>query len=175
MPYALLIVGTFTASGWFFYHTTQEALSRELTKRLLTVAQTVRSVMNPRHLSQMTSGSETTTLYTLMLSDLKRLQTASNASHIYIIDQDHRTLVGRQRTDADRTGIFSDQLDSVGTRRSLEGTPQGIEGLPGTGRALSTNPATRRCKSGTAQPSRSSESRRRPIISTRSLPPDARS
>ena len=93
VPYAVLIVGTFTASGWFFYHTTQQALSRELTKRLLTVAQTVRSVMNPRYLSQMTAGSETTTIYTLLLSDLKRLQTASNASHIYIVDQDHRMLL----------------------------------------------------------------------------------
>jgi signal transduction histidine kinase len=104
IPYTLLIVGTLVVSGWYFYDTAKDALDRELTKRLITVAQTVRSVMNPRYLMQMRPGSEGTTLYALVLADLKRLQAASNASHIYIVDRQNRmlldadehTLIGRE-------------------------------------------------------------------------------
>ncbi|MFZ5861619.1 MAG: ATP-binding protein [Nitrospirota bacterium] len=93
LPYALLIIGTLAVSGWFFYGAAQDALDQELTKRLLTVAQTVRSTINPRYLMQMRPGSEGTTLYALLLADLQRVQHAANASHIFVLDDQHRMLL----------------------------------------------------------------------------------
>ena len=124
LPYALLIVGTLTVSGWYFYTTAQEALDRELTKRLLTVAQTVRSVMNPRYLMQMRPGSEGTTLYALMLADLKRLQDASSASHIYLVDRQHRMLLdATEQTPIGHEYLFLKldlaELDEVWQGRSM--------------------------------------------------------
>ena len=124
LPYALLIVGTLTVSGWYFYTTAQEALDRELAKRLLTVAQTVRSVMNPRYLMQMRPGSEGTTLYALMLADLKRLQDASNASHIYLVDRQHRMLLdATEQTPIGHEYLFLKldlaELDEVWQGRSM--------------------------------------------------------
>lgn len=124
LPYALLIVGTLAVSGWYFYDTAQEALDRELTKRLLTVAQTVRSVMNPRYLMQMRPGSEGTTLYTLMLADLQRLQEASNVSHLYVVDRQHRMLLdANEQTPIGREYLFLKldlaELDEVWEGRSM--------------------------------------------------------
>ncbi|HET8760297.1 MAG TPA: ATP-binding protein [Nitrospiria bacterium] len=113
LPYALLIIGTLAVSGWFFYGAAQDALDQELTKRLLTVAQTVRSVITPRYLTQLRPSSEGTTLYALLLADLKRVQQASKASHIYVLDPQHRMLLdGDERTPIGRE-FLSVKLDAA--------------------------------------------------------------
>jgi signal transduction histidine kinase len=123
LPYALLIIGTLAVSGWFFYDAAQDALDQELTKRLITVAQTVRSAINPRYLMQMRPGSEGTTLYALLLGDLKRVQQASNASHIYVLDRQHRMLLdANEHTPVGREYLFVKldlvELDQVWQGRS---------------------------------------------------------
>ncbi|MEW6683572.1 MAG: ATP-binding protein [Nitrospirota bacterium] len=123
LPYALLIIGTLAVSGWFFYDAAQDALDQELTKRLITVAQTVRSAINPRYLMQMRPGSEGTTLYALLLGDLKRVQQASNASHIYVLDRQHRMLLdSNEHTPVGREYLFVKldlaELDEVWQGRS---------------------------------------------------------
>ncbi len=123
LPYALLIIGTLAVSGWFFYDAAQDALDQELTKRLITVAQTVRSAINPRYLMQMRPGSEGTTLYALLLGDLKRVQQASNASHIYVLDRQHRMLLdSNEHTPVGREYLFVKldlaELDDVWEGRS---------------------------------------------------------
>lgn len=123
LPYALLIVSTLAVSGWLFYDAAQDALDQELTKRLVTVAQTVRSAINPRYLMQMRPGSEGTTLYALLLGDLKRVQQASNASHIYVFDRQHRMLLdSNEHTPVGREYLFVKldlaELDDVWQGRS---------------------------------------------------------
>lgn len=123
LPYALLISGTLAVSGWLFYDAAQDALDQELTKRLITVAQTVRSAINPRYLMQMRPGSEGTTLYALLLGDLKRVQQASNASHIYVFDRQHRMLLdSNEHTPVGREYLFVKldlaELDDVWQGRS---------------------------------------------------------
>jgi signal transduction histidine kinase len=123
LPYALLIIGTLAVSGWLFYDAAQDALDQELTKRLITVAQTVRSAINPRYLMQMRPGSEGTTLYALLLGDLKRVQQASNASHIYVFDRQHRMLLdSNEHTPVGREYLFVKldlaELDDVWQGRS---------------------------------------------------------
>jgi PAS domain S-box-containing protein len=123
LPYALLIIGTLAVSGWFFYGAAQDALDQELTKRLLTVAQTVRSTINPRYLMQMRPGSEGTTLYALLLADLQRVQQATNASHIYVLDHQHRMLLdANERTPIGREYLLvkldAPELDDVWRGRS---------------------------------------------------------
>jgi PAS domain S-box-containing protein len=123
LPYALLIIGTLAVSGWFFYGAAQDALDQELTKRLLTVAQTVRSTINPRYLMQMQPGSEGTTLYALLLADLQRVQQATNASHIYVLDHQHRMLLdANERTPIGREYLLvkldAPDLDDVWRGRS---------------------------------------------------------
>lgn len=119
--YIPLLMGIFALSGWFFFHSTQQALDAELSKRLTSVAQVVASTLNPQYVSRIQPGDEGSSLYRLLISDINRIKTATRVKDIYVFDPRNRVLL-----DADEeTPIGQEYLLLKLDQRELEGVWKG--------------------------------------------------
>ena len=93
IPYILLILTVLSLSGWFFYSSAKEALDAELSRRLVGVANLVARSINPKFLLRVKPGDEKSSLYLLILGELKKIQEATRIKDIHLFGRDNRMIV----------------------------------------------------------------------------------
>ncbi len=124
IPYIFLIVTVFSLSGWLFFSSAREALDAELSRRLVGVADLVAHTVNPAFLLRIQPGDEDTSLYLLILEELKKIRQATQVKDIHLFDRQHRVIVdldGTQRIGEEDLllQIDSYELDQVWGGRAL--------------------------------------------------------
>ena len=119
--YLPLLAVIFAVSGWFFFGTAQQALDAELSKRLTNVAQVVAATLNPRYVSSIRPGDEGSTLYHVLITEMKRIKQATQVKDVYVFDHGNRIIL-----DADEeTPIGQEYLLLKLDQRELEGVWKG--------------------------------------------------
>lgn len=93
IPFILLIVTVLSLSGWFFYSSAKEALDAELSRRLVGVANLAARSINPKFLLRIRPGEEKSSLYLLILEELKKIQEATRIKDIHLFDRENRMIV----------------------------------------------------------------------------------
>lgn len=92
IPYILLIATILSLSGWFFYSSAKEALDAELSRRLVGVANLVARSINPKFLLRVKPGEEKSSLYLLILEELKKIQESTRIKDIHLFDRNNRMI-----------------------------------------------------------------------------------
>jgi signal transduction histidine kinase len=119
--YLPLLAVIFAVSGWFFFGSTQQALDAELSRRLTNVAQVVAATLNPRYVSSIRPGDEGSSLYHVLIGEMKRIKQATQVKDVYVFDHDNRIIL-----DADEeTPIGQEYLLLKLDQRELEGVWKG--------------------------------------------------
>jgi signal transduction histidine kinase len=119
--YLPLLAVVFAVSGWFFFGSTEQALDAELSKRLTNVAQVVAATLNPRYVSSIRPGDEGSSLYHVLIGEMKRIKLATRVKDVYVFDQGNRIIL-----DADEeTPIGQEYLLLKLDQRELESVWKG--------------------------------------------------
>ena len=96
ITFGLLIFSAILVCGWYFYRYTKYYLDRELSQRLVDIAQTVALQLDGDIITQLAPGNESGMTYRNLVSQLNRIKQKIDIKRVYIFDKNHRSLVDTQ-------------------------------------------------------------------------------
>lgn len=121
IPYIFLIAAVFSFSGWLFFSSAKKALDEELSRRLIGVAELVAQSINPQFLMRVHPGDEDTSLYRLLLAELRKIQEATRVKEIHIFDRENRVILDLDGGQSIGEENFFLQIDSFELEKVWEG------------------------------------------------------
>ncbi|MEW5803926.1 MAG: ATP-binding protein [bacterium] len=96
MTFGLLIFSAILVCGWYFYRHTEYYLDRELSRRLVDIAQTIALHLDGDIVMQLAPGNESGLTYRSLVSRLNQIKEKIAIKRVYIFDKNNRSLVDTQ-------------------------------------------------------------------------------
>jgi signal transduction histidine kinase len=96
ITFGLLIFSAILVCGWYFYQYTKYYLDRELSQRLVDIAQTMSLQLDGDIITQLAPGNESGMTYRNLVSQLNQTKEKIAIKRVYIFDKNHRSLVDTQ-------------------------------------------------------------------------------
>ena len=93
VSFVLVVMVVVGGSGWLLFDLTARSLGRQMSQRLLAVAQLLSAVPNGEVLKYVRPGSERGLLYQRLTAQLRRAQEMVGARKIYVFDRQGRSLL----------------------------------------------------------------------------------